>query len=101
MQTQNALAAIKIITQEMPELIVGAGTILNSAHYEQAERAGAKFIVSPGLSNELVDCAKNSEFPLLPSAMTPSECIKALENGYSYLNFSQLHQLVASPLCKL
>ncbi|WP_409360938.1 bifunctional 4-hydroxy-2-oxoglutarate aldolase/2-dehydro-3-deoxy-phosphogluconate aldolase [Bartonella heixiaziensis] len=87
LRTKNALDAIKIITQELPELTVGAGTILNSAHYEQAERAGAKFIVSPGLSNELIDCAKNSEVPLLPGVVTPSECIKALEKGYSYLKF--------------
>ncbi|WP_406604176.1 bifunctional 4-hydroxy-2-oxoglutarate aldolase/2-dehydro-3-deoxy-phosphogluconate aldolase [Bartonella gliris] len=87
LRTQNALAAIKIITQEVPELTVGAGTILNSAQYEHAERAGAKFIISPGLSNKLIDCAKNSEVPLLPGVVTPSECITALENGYSHLKF--------------
>ncbi|GAA5109034.1 bifunctional 4-hydroxy-2-oxoglutarate aldolase/2-dehydro-3-deoxy-phosphogluconate aldolase [Bartonella jaculi] len=87
LRTENALDAIKRITQELPELIVGAGTILNSAHYEQAEQAGAKFIISPGLSNELIDCATNSEIPLLPAVVTPSECIKALEKGYSYLKF--------------
>lgn len=87
LRTPNALQAIKAITQEVPEAIVGAGTILNTTHYEQAEQAGAKFIVSPGLSNEVINCAKNSEIPLLPGAMTPSELMQALDKGYSYLKF--------------
>ncbi len=88
LRTSNAYDAIKAITQEVPQAIVGAGTILNTIHYEQAERAGAKFIVSPGLSDELIDCAKNSEIPLLPGAITPSELMQASNKGYSYLNFS-------------
>ncbi|UTO28014.1 bifunctional 4-hydroxy-2-oxoglutarate aldolase/2-dehydro-3-deoxy-phosphogluconate aldolase [Bartonella harrusi] len=87
LRTAYACDTIKAIAQEVPEAIVGAGTILNDAHYEQAERAGAKFIVSPGFSNALIDCAKNSEIPFLPGVVTPSECIKALEKGYSYLKF--------------
>ncbi|QEE09622.1 bifunctional 4-hydroxy-2-oxoglutarate aldolase/2-dehydro-3-deoxy-phosphogluconate aldolase [Bartonella kosoyi] len=87
LRTPHALKAIQIMTQEVPEAIVGAGTILNTTHYEQAEQAGAKFIVSPGLSNELINCAKNSEIPLLPGAMTPSELMQALDKGYSYLKF--------------
>ncbi|WP_019221839.1 bifunctional 4-hydroxy-2-oxoglutarate aldolase/2-dehydro-3-deoxy-phosphogluconate aldolase [Bartonella senegalensis] len=87
LRTANALDAIKAIIQEVPESIVGAGTILGTLHYEQAEHAGAKFIVSPGFSNRLIDCAKNSEIPLLPSAVTPSELMKALDKGYSYLKF--------------
>lgn len=87
LRTPHALKAIQIMTQEVPEAIVGAGTILNTTHYEQAEQAGAKFIVSPGLSNELINCAKNSEVPLLPGAMTPSELMQALDKGYSYLKF--------------
>ncbi|ATP12732.1 2-dehydro-3-deoxy-phosphogluconate aldolase [Bartonella henselae] len=87
LRTANALDAIKAITQEVPESIVGAGTILSTIHYKQAEHAGAKFIVSPGFSNKLIDYAKNSEIPLLPSALTPSEVMKALDKGYSYLKF--------------
>nr|WP_280137594.1 bifunctional 4-hydroxy-2-oxoglutarate aldolase/2-dehydro-3-deoxy-phosphogluconate aldolase [Bartonella doshiae] len=87
LQTPKALDAIKAITREVPESIVGAGTILNSLHYKQVERAGAKFIISPGLSNELIDCAKDSEIPLLPGALIPSELTMALEKGYSYLKF--------------
>uniref|UniRef100_UPI001ABA4BDF bifunctional 4-hydroxy-2-oxoglutarate aldolase/2-dehydro-3-deoxy-phosphogluconate aldolase n=1 Tax=Bartonella grahamii TaxID=33045 RepID=UPI001ABA4BDF len=87
LRTPNALKAIRKITPEVPEALVGAGTILNTTHYEKAEQAGAKFIVSPALSNELINCAKNSEIPLLPAAMTPSELMPALNKGYSYLKF--------------
>ncbi|WP_156851419.1 bifunctional 4-hydroxy-2-oxoglutarate aldolase/2-dehydro-3-deoxy-phosphogluconate aldolase [Bartonella refiksaydamii] len=87
LRTPNAYDAIEAITQEVPQAIVGAGTILNTIHYERAERAGAKFIISPGSSNELIDCAKNSEIPLLPSVMTPSELMQAWNKGYSYFKF--------------
>ncbi|EJF86548.1 2-dehydro-3-deoxyphosphogluconate aldolase/4-hydroxy-2-oxoglutarate aldolase [Bartonella vinsonii subsp. arupensis OK-94-513] len=85
LRTPKACDAIKKIIQEVPEAIVGAGTILKWAHYEQAEHAGAKFIVSPGLSNDLISCAKNSEIPFLPGVMTPSELMQACDQGYSYL----------------
>lgn len=109
LRTPNAYDAIKAIIQEVPEAIVGAGTVLNTTHYEQAERTGAKFIVSPGLSNELIDCAKNSEVPLLPGAMTPSELMQAWDKGYSYLKFFPAEaaggidfiQALASPFSKI
>ncbi|VEJ45832.1 bifunctional 4-hydroxy-2-oxoglutarate aldolase/2-dehydro-3-deoxy-phosphogluconate aldolase [Bartonella vinsonii] len=87
LRTPKACDAIKAIIQEVPEAIVGAGTILNWTHYEQAEHAGAKFIVSPGLSNDLINYAKNSEIPFLPSVMTPSELMQARDQGYSHLKF--------------
>ncbi|MET3590445.1 2-dehydro-3-deoxyphosphogluconate aldolase/(4S)-4-hydroxy-2-oxoglutarate aldolase [Bartonella silvatica] len=87
LRTPDAYNAIKEVIQEVPEVTVGAGTILNTTHYEQAESAGAQFIVSPGLSNKLIDCAKNSKIPLLPSIMTPSELMQAWDKGYSYFKF--------------
>ncbi|EJF81180.1 2-dehydro-3-deoxyphosphogluconate aldolase/(4S)-4-hydroxy-2-oxoglutarate aldolase [Bartonella doshiae] len=93
LRTPKALDAIKAITREVPESIVGAGTILNSLHYKQVERAGAKFIISPGLSNELIDYAKDSEIPLLPGTFHSKKAIHIL-------NFSLLKQLVGSPLFK-
>ncbi|AFR26651.1 hypothetical protein RM11_0944 [Bartonella quintana RM-11] len=87
LRTPNARNAIKAITQEVPESIFGAGTILNRIHYEQTERAEAKFIIKPRLIKKLIDCAKNSKIPLLLSTATSSELIKALDKGYSYLKF--------------
>lgn len=87
LRTPNACDAIKAMTQEVPKAVVGAGTVLSTQHYEQAERAGAKFIVSPGFSNQLIDCANNSEIPFLPGVMTPSELMKIRDKGYSYCKF--------------
>ncbi|WP_208441216.1 bifunctional 4-hydroxy-2-oxoglutarate aldolase/2-dehydro-3-deoxy-phosphogluconate aldolase [Bartonella raoultii] len=109
LRTPSACDAIKAITQEVPEAIVGAGTILNTQHYEQAERAGAKFIVSPGFSHKLLDCANNSKIPFLPSIMTPSELMQARERGYSYFKFFPakaaggvaLIQALASPFSEI
>ena len=87
LRTKAALGSIEAIAKEVPEAIVGAGTILNAEHYETAEKAGAKFIVSPGLTGELIDVAEDSDIPLLPGAITPSEIMSALEEDYEYLKF--------------
>ncbi|MHC5305655.1 2-dehydro-3-deoxy-phosphogluconate aldolase [Bartonella sp. LJL80] len=87
LRTPVALDAIQAIAENVPEAIVGAGTILNTDHFEAAEHAGAKFIVSPGLTGELIDIAEDSEIPMLPGAITPSELMGAMEEGYHYLKF--------------
>lgn len=87
LRTPHALDAIHAVSEDVPEAIVGAGTVLNSDQYESAEAAGAKFIVSPGLTGELIDAADDSDVPLLPGAITPSELMGALEEGYQYLKF--------------
>lgn len=87
LRTSAALDSIKAIAQEVPEAIVGAGTILNADNYEAAENAGAKFIVSPGLTGELIDIADDSDIPLLPGSISPSELMSALEEGYEFLKF--------------
>lgn len=87
LRTPAALDAIHAISEDVPDAIVGAGTILNGNHFEAAENAGAKFIVSPGLTGELIDVADESDIPLLPGAITPSELMGALEEGYRCLKF--------------
>ena len=69
------------------EAIVGAGTILTPRQYDQATAAGARFVVSPGMTQELLDAARGSDVPLLPAAITPSEIMAAMEEGYSLLKF--------------
>ena len=68
------------------------GTILNAAQFEEAVAAGSKFIVSPGLTPELVEAADGSPVPLLPGAVTSSEIMAALEEGYSLLKFFPAEQ---------
>jgi 2-dehydro-3-deoxyphosphogluconate aldolase / (4S)-4-hydroxy-2-oxoglutarate aldolase len=92
LRTKDALEAIKRCANEVEECIVGAGTILNPKHFEQAEKAGSKFIVSPGCTNDLRKAASGSKVPLLPGAITPSEIMKMLDHGYSVLKFFPAEQ---------
>lgn len=87
LRTKDALEAIKRVSEEVPECIVGAGTILEPKHFEKAEKAGSKFIVSPGCTKDLRKCADDSDVPLLPGAITPSEVMAMFDQGYSVLKF--------------
>ena len=77
LRTPVALDAIRAIAREVPDAIVGVGTISRAEHFEQAIQAGARFGVSPGLTRELIDAAHASHLPLLPGVMTPSDVIRA------------------------
>jgi 2-dehydro-3-deoxyphosphogluconate aldolase / (4S)-4-hydroxy-2-oxoglutarate aldolase len=92
LRTDAALESIRRVAAEVPEAVVGAGTILNAAQFDAAVEAGSKFIVSPGLTPELVDAANGSTVPLLPGAVTSSEIMAALEEGYSLLKFFPAEQ---------
>src|SRR5690606_15433356 len=81
------LDAIRLVAEDVPDAAVGAGTVLSIRQFEQAETAGAQFIVSPGTTQELLDTARQSEVPFLPGAVTPSECMSMVEEGYSLLKF--------------
>ena len=92
LRTEAALESIRRVAEEVPDALVGAGTVLNGAQFEAAVEAGSKFIVSPGLTPELVDAAEGSPAPLLPGAVTSSEIMAALEDGYSLLKFFPAEQ---------
>ena len=92
LRTGDALEAIRRVAAEVPEAIVGAGTILNPAQFAEAEQAGSKFIVSPGLTRNLLDAAADSEVPLLPGAITPGEIMTARDAGLDFLKFFPTEQ---------
>ena len=92
MRTPDALEAIRRAATEVPEAVVGAGTILNAAQFEQAAKAGSQFIVSPGTTSEVFAAARDSSVPLLPGAITPSEMMAALEEGLDFLKFFPAEQ---------
>lgn len=92
LRTEGALEAIRRASAEVPEAVVGAGTILNATQFEEAEQAGARFIVSPGASRGVVEAARDSAVPLLPGAITPSEMMAALEEGIDVLKFFPAEQ---------
>ncbi|MDI7775350.1 bifunctional 4-hydroxy-2-oxoglutarate aldolase/2-dehydro-3-deoxy-phosphogluconate aldolase [Asticcacaulis sp. EMRT-3] len=84
LRTDCALDAIKLIAKERPDAVVGAGTVLTPKDAEKAAKAGAKFLVSPGLTKSL---AQQDALPLLPGVATSSEVMKALEWGFTHLKF--------------
>ncbi|MEM5503058.1 2-dehydro-3-deoxy-phosphogluconate aldolase [Ahrensia kielensis] len=92
LRTAAALECIKRVAAEVPEAIVGAGTILNGRNFDEAVAAGSKFIVSPGLTPELVSAANGHDVPLLPGSVTSSEIMSALEAGYTHLKFFPAEQ---------
>ena len=85
LRTPQALEALKVIRQEVPDLIVGAGTVIHTEQFAQVMDAGAQFAVSPGFTERLALAAQETELPYLPAVMTPSEVLAALEHGYRSL----------------
>ncbi len=81
LRTQSALAAIAAISAELPDVIVGAGTILRAADVAAAVAAGAHFLVSPGTTPELAASALAVGLPYLPGVATPSEIMAARALG--------------------
>lgn len=92
LRTAAALDAIHAVASEVPEAIVGAGTILNAKQYEDAAKAGSRFIVSPGATKYILSAANDSDVPLLPAAITPSEMLSLREEGYTHLKFFPAEQ---------
>jgi len=92
LRTPAALDAIRAVAEEVEGAVTGAGTILNAEQFEKAEDAGARFIVSPGTTQELLDMAKKSDVPLLPGAVTASEVMALREEGYRVLKFFPAEQ---------
>lgn len=87
LRTPNALECIKAVADEVEGAIAGAGTVLNKADIAAVEKAGAKFMVSPGTSPNLLAAAEDTPVALLPGAATSSEMMALGELGYSHLKF--------------
>jgi 2-dehydro-3-deoxyphosphogluconate aldolase/(4S)-4-hydroxy-2-oxoglutarate aldolase len=85
LRTPAALAAIGAIAGEVPQVVIGAGTVQRPADVVQACTAGARFLVSPGMTPELAAAALATELPYLPGVATPSEIMTARDLGISFL----------------
>lgn len=85
LRTSHGLPAIRSIAQQVPDAIVGVGTLTQQAELAEARAAGAVFGVSPGLTHALIEGAHSSGLPLLPGVMTPSEVMLAREAGFKQL----------------
>ncbi len=83
LRTPDALEAIRNIAADVPDILVGAGSLRSSDQVEKACAAGAQFGVSPGSSPTLLDAVDAARLPFIPGAITPSESLALLDRGYS------------------
>ena len=86
-RTAQAADAIRAIADELPDMLLGAGTVLTTAQVDKALASGAKYIVAPGLNPEVVKYCQSKNVPMLPGVCTPSEVEQGLALGLSALKF--------------
>jgi 2-dehydro-3-deoxyphosphogluconate aldolase/(4S)-4-hydroxy-2-oxoglutarate aldolase len=87
LRTKVALEALRRIVAEVPEAIVGAGTVLDPEQLDQVQRAGARFAVSPGCTDVLARAARSAGLPFLPGVQTVSEAMALADLGFEVLKF--------------
>jgi 2-dehydro-3-deoxyphosphogluconate aldolase/(4S)-4-hydroxy-2-oxoglutarate aldolase len=87
LRTPGALDAIQAIAHEVPDAIVGAGTVLTGDQVAAAAGAGARFLVSPGWTDRLLDAMRGSGLPFLPGVSTAGEALGLLERGVTDMKF--------------
>ncbi|MFI6576772.1 bifunctional 4-hydroxy-2-oxoglutarate aldolase/2-dehydro-3-deoxy-phosphogluconate aldolase [Nocardiopsis sp. NPDC050513] len=100
LRTPAALAAIERIAAEVPEAVVGAGTVVGAEQADAAARAGAAFLVSPGCTPDLVAAMTDTGLPFLPGVGTVSEAMTLLERGVSELKFFPAEAAGGAPFLK-
>ena len=87
LRTPAGLDAITAIGEAVPGAVVGAGTVRSAAEFEAAVAAGSRFVVSPGLTEGLLEAASQSSVPLIPGVATASELMRAREAGFDHVKF--------------
>jgi 2-dehydro-3-deoxyphosphogluconate aldolase/(4S)-4-hydroxy-2-oxoglutarate aldolase len=87
LRTDSALESLKRIANEVPDILLGAGTILTPAQADDAVSAGAQFLVSPGVTPSLLDHMLQLDVPVLPGVATVGEVLAVLERGLTAMKF--------------
>lgn len=87
LRTPQALACMEAIARDVPEAVVGAGTVRSAADAQAAARAGARFAVSPGYTSAVGQACRDAGLALLPGVATGSEIMQAQEDGFTELKF--------------
>lgn len=100
LRTPQALACIEAIAREVPEAVVGAGTVRSRADAQAAARAGAQFAVSPGYTPAVGQACRDAGLALLPGVATGSEIMMAQEDGFTELKFFPAMQAGGPALLK-
>jgi len=86
-RTEAAAESIKKLTIELPDILVGAGTVLKVDQVKDAIKRGAKFIVTPGFNPKIVDYCVNNKIPIIPGVNTPTIVEWALDKGLKIVKF--------------
>lgn len=100
MRTEQAMQCLAAIANDVPEVIAGAGTILNEAQCRQAVTAGAKFIVSPGIDDGVIGAATDHQLPVFPGTGTATEVQRAWNLGLRAVKFFPASLLGGVPMLK-
>ncbi|MGK3941970.1 bifunctional 4-hydroxy-2-oxoglutarate aldolase/2-dehydro-3-deoxy-phosphogluconate aldolase [Streptomyces caeruleatus] len=87
LRTPAALDAIRAIAEEVPDAVVGAGTVITPEQVRESVAAGARFLVSPGWTDVLLEAMRGSGVPFLPGVSTTSEVVALLERGVREMKF--------------
>lgn len=87
LRTEAGVEAISRIRKQIPEMLVGAGTVLTVDNAKEARNAGAQFIVTPGYSSQVIEWCKENDMPITPGCVTPTEIGTALEHDIKVLKF--------------
>lgn len=87
LRTPVALDVIKKIAQEVPDALIGAGTVTNAQQLKAVIEAGAKFAISPGMTDDLLKAGAEADIPLIPGISSISDLMKAKDAGYTHLKF--------------
>lgn len=93
LRTPAALDAIARIAHAVPEMIVGAGTVLSAGDLDAAVNAGARYALSPGATPKLMKAARKRHIPFIPGVATSSEIMRGLDLGYTCFKFFPAEQL--------
>lgn len=99
-RTEAAEECIRIMAEQFPEMLVGAGTVLTTEQVDRAVAAGAKFIVSPGLNPRIVKYCVEKGILITPGCANPSDVEQAIENGLEVVKFFPAEQAGGLPMIK-
>lgn len=100
MRTDCALEAIALIKDEMPQCLVGAGTVINPEQFKQAVAAGSDFVLSPGITKHLVKKSKKYDVPLIPGVATAGDVMLALSYDIDTMKLFPATQLGGTGMLK-
>lgn len=100
--SQNSLRSLELISKELPEMMVGAGGIMDAAGFLNASIAGAKFISSPGCTSELFTAARTryNDAHFLPGVLTPTQVMEVMTRGINIMNIYPAEALNGYELAK-